>query len=165
MPEENQEFMNAPVESDVKEQAVQKLEEEMKSKEATPYDKLILRFLINRCREDQGMAEDVMQEHKTYKKCFEYVKNKARGKAKNGMAAVEDSVVYEWAEDYFHLDDKALEEKKKKEAAERAKKNRAEKKQVTKAPWLGKETTKKDPEKKTEKSKDIDGQMSLFDMM
>ncbi len=29
-------------------------------------------------------------------------------------AAVRDDVVYEWAEDYFHLDDKAIEEKKKK---------------------------------------------------
>ena len=40
-------------------------------------------------------------------------------------AAVRDDVVYEWAEDYFHLDDKAIEEKKKKRGGETEKNSRS----------------------------------------
>ena len=33
---------------------------------------------MKRCEEDQGLAEDVMQEGKTWNKCFNYIVEQAR---------------------------------------------------------------------------------------
>ena len=59
-------------------------------------------YLMKRCEEDQGLAEDVMQEGKTWNKCFSYIVEQARKQSNGRSAAVEDQVVYEWAEDYYH---------------------------------------------------------------
>lgn len=100
--------------------AVEKLEAAKKT--AGTQEQLILDYLIGRAREDTGVAEDVMQEHKTFQKCMAYIMGKARKQATNGVAMIKDSTVYEWAEDYYHLDDA---EQAKKEAEE-AKKRREE---------------------------------------
>lgn len=52
--------------------------------------------------------------------------DQARKLKSGNCAIVKDSVVYEWAEDYYRLDDKALEEKKAKEEKEREKKQKAD---------------------------------------
>ena len=107
------------------------------------------------------MAEDVAQDHKTWQKCFEYIYRQARQQAHGNCAAVRDDVVYEWAEDYYHKDDKAEEEKKAKKAAEdKAKKTATEKVSVP-----PKAETPKAPPKPKKNPKEMDGQMDLFSMM
>lgn len=164
----------------LKKKAVEKLEKEKVSAKDKNFAEPILGYLIRRCKEDSGLADDVLQEHKTWKKCFDYIFEKARKQASGNCAAIRDEVVYEWAEDYYHRDDKAEEEKKAKEAEERKKKAAEQKKKAeTQKKANEKKEEKPAPkkkeqreEKKTEgkalqkkKSNELEGQMDLFSMM
>ena len=160
---------------DVLAKAKQKLEEELKQAKAKDFADPIITHLLKRCEEDPGMAEDVAQAHKTWKKCFDYIHEKARGYASGSCVAVPDNVVYEWSEDYFRLDDKALEEKKKKERKELEEKRKAEAAKRKSGSGKQKAAVKKDngekkaaaPDKKgkASKNKEPEGQMSLFDLL
>ena len=163
---------------DVLAKAKQKLEEELKQAKDKDFADPIITHLLKRCEEDPGMAEDVAQAHKTWSKCFKYIQDQARKRAKGNCAAIRDDVVYEWAEDYFRLDDKALEEKKEKERKEQEAKRKAEaaKKKTGSGKQKKKTDCKKDdrekktvePEKKNDrapKNKEPEGQMSLFDLL
>lgn len=97
--------------------------------------------------------------------------------APNGVLPVWHETVYEWVEDYYHLDDKALEEKKAKEEAER-------KKQQEEAAKKAKEKKKNKKKEKPEvnvtvnvsldqhkekpvsqkKTNEIEGQMDIFSL-
>lgn len=168
----------------VKQRAKEKLEKERETAKDSTFADPIIEYLLKRCNEDEGMAEDVVQEHKTWKKCFDYIYSRARKQAKGNCAAVRDDVVYEWAEDYYHKDDKAEEaEKAKKEAEAKAKSEKAaeKKKAVAKskstktAAKLSTDRNKaKDPVKeerpkeqpKPKKSgKDMEGQLDMFSIM
>ena len=87
--------------------------------------------MIDRCKESETLADAVCQTHKTWEKCFKYIMDQARKLKSGNCAMVKDSVVYEWAEDYYRLDDKALEEKKAVEAR-REKRNR---KPISRSVW------------------------------
>ena len=103
----------------------------------------------------------MVQEHKTWKKCVDYIYEQARKQAVGNKAAVRDSEVYEWAEDYYHKDDKAEEEKKARETAERKKKQKERAKKAKAEPQKT-ESPKPKPKKN---SKDMDGQLDMFSMM
>lgn len=168
--------------SAVKQMAKEKLEKEMGEAKDKSFAEPIIGHLLKRCEEDAGLAQDVMQEHKTWKKCYEYIFQQAQKQAKNARsAAVRYNVVYEWAEDYYRKDDKAEEEKKAKEAAERKKKEEERRKKCMKAAEK-KETDKKNVKQNVKKEdkaeenpaeqpkpkkapKEMDGQMDLFSMM
>ena len=162
---------------DVQAKAKQKLDDELKSAGNKAFAIPIMTYLKKRCDEDPGMAEDILQEHKTWKKCFDYIHEKARGYASGSCVAVPDNVVYEWSEDYFRLDDKALEEKKKKERKELEEKRKAEaakrksasgkqkKKAAAKKDNEDKKAAALDKKGKTPKNKEPEGQMSLFDLL
>ena len=171
--------MDTLVSTNINEQAAEKLKTEMDKSEKQPFAHPILAYLIDRCIEDSGLAEDVMQEHKTWNKCFSYICDQARKMKRTGnCVAVEDQTVFEWAEDYYHKDDKAI-EKEKKKAAEKAKKEpkkakkepkKAEKKAKEK-PELSKgqqalkqiEKVNKDIKESTPaKSNQLEGQMDIF---
>lgn len=92
--------------------AVTKLQEELKKAKDKSFADPIIKHLIERCRESESLASDVCQDHKTWEKCYKYIYEQARKQAKGSSCAVLDDVVYEWAEDYFHKDDKAEEDKK-----------------------------------------------------
>lgn len=111
-----------------KKKAKEKLENELKADDDNTFAKPIIGYLLKRCEEDGGIAQDVMQEHKTWKKCFDYINENARKQAvgNRGVVHVPDETAYEWAEDYYHKDDKEEEEKKAKEAAERKAKQEKE---------------------------------------
>lgn len=96
----------------VKQKAKEKLEAEKKKAAQKNFADPVIDYLMKRCKEDQGLAEDVMQEGKTWNKCFSYIVEQARKQSNGRSTAVEDQVVYEWAEDYYHKDDKAEEDKK-----------------------------------------------------
>ena len=171
--------------------AVTKLQEELKKAKDKSFADPIIKHLIERCRESESLASDVCQDHKTWEKCFKYIMDQARKLKSGNCAMVKDSVVYEWAEDYYRLDDKALEEKKAVEAKEREKRQKADqqkrldsmkKRAEKKAETAGKDKVakeapkpetkadkpKKEPEKKEapkKRSNELEGQMDLFSMM
>lgn len=175
-------------------EAVKKLQGELKSAKEG-YAEPILSHMIDRCKESETLADAVCQTHKTWEKCFKYILDQARKLKSGNCAMVKDSVVYEWAEDYYRLDDKALEEKKTKEAKEREKKQKADqqkrldgmkKRAEKKAKAVEKDKVakeapkpetkleakvdkpKKEPEKKEapkKRSNELEGQMDLFSMM
>ena len=99
---------------DFKEKACEKLRGELKKADDKQFADPVIGYLMKRCEEDAGLAQDVTQEHKTWKKCMKYIFDQARKQAKGNQAAVRYDVVYEWAEDYYHKDDKAEEERKAK---------------------------------------------------
>ena len=143
--------------------------------------KVIIDYLIKRAEEDPGMGEDILQPHKTYRNCWSYIMDQARKKLSNRSGAVRSDVVFEWAEDYYRLDDKAIAEKEKK-AADKVKKGvekqRVAAKQAEKKAEIPKAETKKEKApkktekaavrnadskpKKKEKNDELDGQMDIF---
>ena len=153
--------------------AVTKLQEELKKAKDKAFADPVIKHLIERCEESESLASDICQDHKTWEKCYKYIYEQARKQAKGSSCAVRDDVVYEWAEDYFHKDDKAEGDKKAKEAAERKKKQD----EKTKADRKKKEVSKPavEPEKKTEapkpeakpkrNNKDMDGQLDMFSLL
>lgn len=67
----------------VKQKAREKLEAEKKKATQKNFADPVITYLMKRCEEDQGLAEDVMQEGKTWNKCFSYIVEQAR-KQSNG---------------------------------------------------------------------------------
>ena len=164
--------------SAIKQMAKEKLEKEMQADKDKTFAEPVIGYLLKRCEEDAGLAQDVMQEHKTWNKCFDYIFEQARKQTKGNKAAVRDDVVYEWAEDYYHKDDKAEEEKKAKKAAERRKKEEDRKKEAAERKKADKKNPKQaankedkteekiaEPSKSKKNPKEVDGQMDLFSMM
>lgn len=167
----------------VKQKAREKLEAEKKKATQKNFADPVITYLMKRCEEDQGLAEDVMQEGKTWNKCFSYIVEQARKQSNGRSAAVEDQVVYEWAEDYYHKYEKpetAKKEKSKKPAT--TKKTEAPTKKVTETKKdvqktkddskVSEKPVKKDAaskqrktEKTSTKSSELSGQMSLFDLL
>lgn len=156
--------------------AKEKLKRELaEAKDKTLVDPVI-KYLMKRCEEDTGMAEDVLQTHKTWGNCLIYIYGKARKQSNGKCAAVRDDVVYEWAEDYFRLDDKAEkkevkrkgQEKKKKVEVEKGKPVSGKQKKKTEDKASAKPKKSAETEKKSEKipkKKEPEGQMSLFDLL
>ena len=162
----------------VKQMAKKKLEKEMKADKDKTFAEPVIGYLLKRCEDDLGLAQDVVQEHKTWKKCLDYIYGQARKQATENRAVVRNDVVYEWAEDYYHKDDKAEEEKKAKKAAERKKKEEERKKKAAEQKKADKKNPKQDakkegkaeekptePPKPKKNPKEMDGQMDLFSMM
>lgn len=162
--------------------AKEKLEAELAKAKDKAFADSVIEYLLKRCKEDIGLAEDVCQAHKTWDKCFDYIYEQARKSAKgNRQCAVRNDVVFEWAEDYYHKDDKAEEEKKAKEKAEAAKKKEEQKTKAKaakpnksfedsatkKAKAAAKENAvkTKPAEKAKKNSKDMEGQIDLFQLM
>ena len=79
----------------VKQKAREKLEAEKKKATQKNFADPVITYLMKRCEEDQGLAEDVMQEGKTWNKCFSYIVEQARKQSNGRSAAVEDQIVYD----------------------------------------------------------------------
>ena len=56
----------------VKQKAREKLEAEKKKASQKNFADQVIAYLLKRCEEDQGLAEDVIQDGKTWDKCFKY---------------------------------------------------------------------------------------------
>ena len=160
----------------VKQRAEEKLKKELTAAKDKSFADPVVCYLLERCREDEGLAEDVVQEHKTWQKCFDYIYNQARKQTKGNCAVVRYDVVYEWAEDYFHKDDKEEEKKAKKVAEDKAKREKsATERKVAKGKGNTDRTEKisappksetpKVPPKPKKNRKEVDGQLDLFAMM
>lgn len=81
-------------------EAINKLNGELKDMRGQ-YTKLIVDHLTRRIKEDSGLGDDVAKEDKSLEGCVVYIKNQAKQQATGGVAVIEDSKVYEWAEDYY----------------------------------------------------------------
>lgn len=161
----------------VKQLAEEKLKKELAAAKDKSFADPIIGYLLERCREDEGLAEDVVRKHKTWQKCFDYIYSQARKQAKGNCAVVHDDVIYEWAEDYYHKDDRAEEEKKAKMVAEdkaKREKSVAERKTAKakgntdkeeKVSASSKPKVPKAPPKPKKNGKEMDGQLDLFAMM
>ena len=167
----------------VKQKARKKLEAEKKKATQKNFADSVIAYLLKRCEEDQGLAEDVMQEGKTWNKCFNYIVEQARKQSNGRSTAVEDQVVYEWAEDYYHKYEKPETAKKEKDIKPATtKKTEAPAKKVTETKKdvqktkddskVSEKPVKKDAaskqrkaEKTSTKSSELSGQMSLFDLL
>lgn len=57
----------------------------------------IVNYLMSR----RDMNEKYLNEEKTLKQMVSFIKEKAKKRAKDGMAMIEDEVVYSWAIHYF----------------------------------------------------------------
>lgn len=126
----------------IKQKAREKLEAEKKKATQKNFADPVITYLMKRCEEDQGLAEDVMQEGKTWNKCFSYIVEQARKQSNGRSTAVEDRVVFEWAEDYYH----------KYEKLETAKKEKGKKPATTKKTEVPTEKTTEKVNPSTEKS-------------
>lgn len=142
-------------------------------------------YLMKRCEDDQGLAEDVIQDNKTWYKCLEYIIDQVKKKSGGASTAVKYCVVYEWAEDYYHKEEKPEPDKragaskptKRKNAKAASKKQKGEpekaKEVTTSVPEpaperkeVVKPEKKEKPKKKETADKpSMDGQMSLFDLL
>lgn len=171
----------------VKQRAKEKLGKELNEAKDKSFAEPVIGYLLERCEEDEGFAQDVAQEHKTWSKCFDYIYEQAKKQATNNRAVVRNDVVYEWAEDYYRKDDKAEEQKKAKKAAEakaKREKEAAEKKaaandKTAKAaakpssnkdkkvekPAPAKEEKSKEQAKPKKNGKEMEGQLDMFSMM
>lgn len=170
----------------VKQKAREKLEAEKKKATQKNFADPVITYLMKRCEEDQGLAEDVMQEGKTWNKCFSYIVEQARKQSNGRSAAVEDQVVYEWAEDYYHKYEKPEPVKKEKgkkpvitkkpvtptKTTEKITDNEKKSQGTKDKPQISEKPVKKDAaskqrktEKNSTKSRELSGQMSLFDLL
>ena len=170
----------------VKQKAKEKLEAEKKKATQKNFAEPIIAYLLKRCEEDQGLAEDVMQEGKTWNKCFNYIVEQARKQSNGRSTAVEDQVVYEWAEDYYHKYEKPKPVKKEKgkkpvitkkpvtptKTTEKITDNEKKSQETKDKPQISEKPVKKDAaskqrktEKTSTKSSELSGQMSLFDLL
>ena len=161
----------------VKQRAKEKLEKELQSASEKGFADPVIKHLLERIEQSDSLAADVCQEHKTWNKCYKYIRDQAWNLTKGGDCAVREDVVYEWAEDYYHKDDKAEEAKKaeeqrkKQEKAKTPEKKKASEKTATKKPEKNKPVDKAPVEKPKAEPKhkksgnDMEGQMNLFSMM
>ena len=188
------EAAEAENEKPVKQKAREKLEAEKEKATQKNFAEPIITYLMKRCEEDQGLAEDVMQEGNTWSKCFNYIVEQARKQSNGRSTAVEDRVVYEWAEDYYHKYEKpetAKKEKGKKPATtkktevptekttekvnpstEKRPENETKLQEPKGNTQVSEKPVKKDAaskqrktEKSSTKSSGLSGQMSLFDLL
>lgn len=163
-----------------KDLAKKKLVKELKKAKDKSFAEPVIEYLIKRCGEDEGLSRDVMQEHKTWEKCYGYLYSMAQKSAQGSRCcAVRDDVVCEWAEDYYRKDDKAEEEKKAGKAAEAKKKAEERKAKAKEAAGAKENHGTKAPDKKAAVSdgqkkervkpkkniRDMEGQMDMFSMM
>lgn len=104
------------------------------------------------------------QTHKSFRRMWTFVKDKAKERAIDGCAFVDDATVFGWIDEYVGLDDKAEVEAEKKQAEEKAKKVEPKKK-GTSGKNVYKEIEKVQAEIKERHEIEDADQVSIFDLM
>lgn len=104
-------------------------------------EEIIKKYLEERAKTDESVAKNLLKPNKSIEECCKYITEEARKLAKNGCAAVEDSVVFGWAVHYY--DEDSIKMKKgttpcKVSTSGADKKGKDEKKQQGKAKNTGK---------------------------
>lgn len=89
---------------DVKAKAISKLDSEflsLKKESDKKFAEPCIDYLKKRCEEDSAICEDILQEHKTWQKCYDYVYDQAKKELNNTSGPVWHETVFEWVEDLF----------------------------------------------------------------
>lgn len=127
---------------DNKKKAIDKIQSEMK-RNKTAYKTAVGKFIISRCEENEEFSNAVLKKEKTLEGCMKDIISKARKMAKNKVAVVEDSKVYQWAADYY------MPGSSKSAKAIQGEKPKADRK----------------PKENKKDKNEIEGQMDLFSML
>lgn len=168
--------------------AEEKIRKEMWILKDRDFADVISQHLVKKC-EDEFFSSQVLQPHKTLQKCLNYVmeqayeiaekkykalKEESGDSNRNVAMACSEIQVYQWAEDYYMLDDAEDEEKKREEdkkeiqkeyvKEERRKATSAKKKAAVGKNGNAKQGTTQ-PKKDEAAEKPEEAQISLFDMM
>lgn len=91
--------------SEIKQRALEKMNEEMSQKHSPAVD-VIHNWLCEQTND--GLFENICQDGKTIKAAFEYCVNNASKNKENNCAMIADSVVFGWVVDYFKSDLKEI---------------------------------------------------------
>lgn len=165
-------ILAAPENVDLKDKAKQKLEQELKESNNKGFAEPIINYLQKRIQESNALAADICQDHKSCGRCLNYIYEKAREELSGKNGAIRDDVVYEWAEDYYHKDDKEEVEKELKESKGKEKKIEPIQKEELKPNDLGSEKPNKEAKKDSKpagtgkkKNENIDGQLDMFSLL
>lgn len=94
--------------------AISKLQGELQDIKQPYMEKPIVEYL--EANLDDPLAEHIVLEHKSLKKCIEYIRAEARKKLNGSNGFLPDQEVYDMSIAYFQIDD-AVEERQKAEAA------------------------------------------------
>ena len=164
--------LEAPKDVDLKDKAKKKLEQELKESSNIGFAEPIINYLQTRIQESNALASDICQDHKSCGRCLNYIYEKAREELSGKNGAIRDDVVYEWAEDYYHKDDKEEVEKELKESKGKAKKIEPIQKEEPKPNNLGYEKPVREAKKDIKpagtgkkKNENIDGQLDMFSLL
>ena len=109
----------------------------------------IIEYLLTRT----DMNDKYLNEEKTLKQMVEFIKSNAEKQAQNGIAMIEDEIVYSWAIHYF---DETNEQLGINLNSKKVTKNETDEKEET--------ATKIESQKKQKKEWVAEGQLSLFDL-
>ena len=122
----------------------------------------IVKYLLEKCGEDEELAGLVIQEHKTLGKCFEFVYEQVKNHLDSKDGWVEDNDVYLMALDYFNLDDAELERRKEQEQAQREQERRQREQEYQRKADELKEQKARETKQKALAKKYSEDQLSLF---
>lgn len=70
-------------------------------------DKYLI-IIVNHLIQQTEMNESFLNEEKNLKDMATYIKDKAKKQAKDGVAVIEDAIVFKWAKEYFIKSNKEL---------------------------------------------------------
>lgn len=164
--------LETPEDVDLKDKAKQKLEQELKESSNKGFAEPVINYLLKRIQESDALASDICQDHKSCGRCLNYIYEKAREELSGENGAIREDVVYEWAEDYYHKDDKEEVEKELKESKGKAKKIKPVQKKEPKPNNLGSEKPDKEVKKDSKptgagkkKTENVDGQLDMFSLL
>ena len=165
-------ILATPEDIDLQSKAKQKLEQELKESTNKGFAEPIINYLLKRIQESDALAADICQDHKTCGRCLNYIYEKAREELSGKNGAIRDDVVYEWAEDYYHKDDKEEVEKELKESKGKAEKIETVQKEEPKPNNSGSEKLKNEVKKDSKpagtgkkKNENTDGQLDMFSLL
>ena len=157
---------------EIRNKAKQKLEQELKESNNKEFAESIINYLQKRIQESDALAADICQDHKSCRRCLNYIYEKAREELSGKNGAIRDDVVYEWAEDYYHKDDKEEVEKELKESKGKVEKIETVQKEEPKPNNLGSKKPKNEVKKDSKpagtgkkKNENIDGQLDMFSLL
>ena len=157
---------------EIRNKAKQKLEQELKESNNKGFAEPIINYLQKRIQESDALAADICQDHKSCGRCLNYIYEKAREELSGKNGAIRDDVVYEWAEDYYHKDDKEEVEKELKESKEKVEKIETVQKEEPKPNNSGSEKPKNEVKKDSKpagtykkKNENVDGQLDMFSLL
>jgi hypothetical protein len=118
-----------------------KFEQELKEAK-NPAVKTIAKYLLSR----EDIRNNLEKPNKSLKEMFEYIKSKAKKKAENGCACIDNDTVFGWAVHYYDEDDLKVKKVQATVATSENKESKSdiEEKEVAKQPKKNKKTKTKD---------------------